>query len=98
MGKFIVVYEVATKKTNDQFRRWTAWNTLVEKDTLSEAYKCFHGLADLHPEYCRVAIFKVCGGDTFKRQPRYLDDRRDKSGWVFYGLTGLINSRSSADL
>lgn len=90
----IVVYEIASPKTNNQFRaNW--WNTCTETATLHEAVKVFENLKDAHPEYSQIAVYKINGGQTFHNRPRYHCDRRNKVGWVIIGLEGLVNSRSS---
>lgn len=91
---YIVVYEIASPRTNNQFRaNW--WNTCTETATLKKAVSIFDGLKINHPEYSQIAVYKVCGKQTFLNRPRYHCDRRNKTGWKIVGLEGLINSRPS---
>ena len=74
--RYIIVYEIASPKTNDQFRA-DYWNTCTEKNTLAEARDVFYGLKISHPEYSQIAIYTLSGGQTFRNRPRYHCDRRD---------------------
>src|SRR5690349_19318928 len=107
MANFIISYTI--NETNNQFAHGVLWQGNIEKDTLAEAHKVFDNIKSLDETYTknaypyfgkitRIAIFQICGKETFQRKPRYIVDRRDKSDWIIVGLEGLINSRSSVDI
>lgn len=99
---WIIVYSTINNKPWDA----AGWRTSAEVQTLDKAHGIFDNivaLAETRKKHewpyfgviTQVAIFRVCGVDTFKRKPRYYADYRDKRGWPIQGAGNLIDAMNS---